>query len=98
MTATNIFSATAPAADFLFAPDETLVLLGGAASRFAHNVAAIRLLKHLEAEIVRQARSPVMNNASFRIIPAGAIPKFSTEPSHAARIRGLSRAMNSRDC
>lgn len=50
MTATNIFSATAPAADFLFAPDETLVLLGGAASRFAHNVAAIRLLKHLEAE------------------------------------------------
>ena len=50
MSATNIFSAPAPASDFSFALDETLGSLGGAASRFAHNVTAIKLLKELEAE------------------------------------------------
>lgn len=46
----NTTLSTAATTDFSFAPDETLDSLGGAASRFAHNVAAIRLLKHLEAE------------------------------------------------
>lgn len=39
------------ASDFRFAPDEELADLGGAASRFQHNVAAITLLKQLEAEV-----------------------------------------------
>ena len=42
------------ASDFRFALDEDLSELGGAASRFQHNVAAITLLKQLEAE----AREP----------------------------------------
>jgi N12 class adenine-specific DNA methylase len=37
-------------ADFRFAPGEDLADLGGPASRFNHNVAAIKLLKSLEAE------------------------------------------------
>jgi hypothetical protein len=37
-------------ADFRFAPGEDLADLGGPASRFNHNVAAIKLLKTLEAE------------------------------------------------
>jgi hypothetical protein len=43
-----------PAADFRFNSEEDLFNLGGAASRFNHNVAAITLLKRLEAE----AREP----------------------------------------
>jgi hypothetical protein len=39
-----------PAADFRFNSEEDLFNLGGAASRFNHNVAAITLLKRLEAE------------------------------------------------
>ncbi len=50
MSATNVFSALAITTDFSFAPDEMLHSLGGAASRFAHNVTAIKLLKQLEAE------------------------------------------------
>jgi N12 class adenine-specific DNA methylase len=50
MPTTNIFSAPATITDFSFAPDETLSSLCGAASRFAHNVAAIKLLKQIEAE------------------------------------------------
>ena len=37
-------------ADFRFAPGEDLADLGGPASRFNHNVAAIKLLKSIEAE------------------------------------------------
>ncbi len=36
--------------DFRFAPDDELADLGGAASRFHQNIAAIKLLKSLEAE------------------------------------------------
>jgi N12 class adenine-specific DNA methylase len=43
-------NAITSAADFRFEPAEGLSGLGGAASRFNHNVAAITLLKRLEAE------------------------------------------------
>jgi len=39
-----------PAVDFRFDPEDGLFQLGGAASRFKHNLAAIVLLKKLEAE------------------------------------------------
>ena len=47
-------NAITSAADFRVEPCEDLSDLGGAASRFNHNVAAITLLKRLEAE----AREP----------------------------------------
>jgi len=47
-------NAITSAADFRFEPAEGLSDLRGAASRFNHNVAAITLLKRLEAE----AREP----------------------------------------
>lgn len=50
MSVTIVGSVAAHTTDFSFAPDETLDSLGGAASRFAHNVEAIKLLKQLEAE------------------------------------------------
>jgi N12 class adenine-specific DNA methylase len=43
-------TATASFTDFRFDPDDDLSGLGGAATRFRHNVAAIALLKRLEAE------------------------------------------------
>ncbi|HMV47650.1 MAG TPA: hypothetical protein PKD31_07855, partial [Blastocatellia bacterium] len=42
--------ANAAEQDFQFVQAETLADLGGAATRFAHNLAALRLLKELEAQ------------------------------------------------
>ncbi len=50
MSTTNVILSTATTTDFSFASDEMLGSLGGAASRFTHNVAAIKLLNQLEAE------------------------------------------------
>lgn len=50
----NNTNAIASAADYRFDPGEDLSDLGGVASRFNHNVAAITLIKRLEAE----AREP----------------------------------------
>jgi len=44
----------APAADFRFEPGEDLSGLGGAAARFKHNLAAIALLKRLEAGLLER--------------------------------------------
>jgi len=50
MQAASTSTATASFQDFRFASDEDLADLGGPASRFNHNVAAITLLKSLEAD------------------------------------------------
>ena len=50
MQAASTSTATASFQDFRFASDDELADLGGAASRFNHNVAAIKLLKSLEAD------------------------------------------------
>lgn len=63
--------------DFRFASTGDIASLGGPASRFNHNITAIKLLKSLEAED-RAYGDLAPDEQRKLVIPAGATAKFST--------------------